>query len=648
MTTPTVRDVIPPNPTNSRSSWIDQVVAYYVTSILFGNDNNVPPVGPRLPEYIVQQYFGIGKTGQDYNAGPLINLVKQWASWVADNWGTAGSQLASMGWSLGAPPAQDLPDIQTQVTIRGQDVDIARAQIEADATKYAADKQLEAALAHAQATKYAADRQKEATITAADIAAKAEIEAAAIRARADENVARIQQETAIEVARIQTENEWRIFLEAEAGRNRRFDLQLAEDQRQFNALLALDLYKLGIELSRNPVDWIAYQYYLSGMGAPTTFANLTAFATVLGSIPPVGPSNYGPVTGGPATYTGQWEMAASTGAMPAFATATGASQFTGLAGDAPFGFTARFDLQQVESQLAAAREGIAGATGMQVYMAAANAGIEAAQGSPVTLTLPDGQQITGTANASVFNLIANSELGQDQDLVQALDQSMQAEYGITLQDAADLTQALYDYSSDQKNHEVPLEQFIMRYPAAPPAQGGVAQAYDDALKAAGLKYQEVMSQAQQQQQQNNPLQSPLPNPQTGLLEQLAAQTGLPTQQLASSAFLPGNWGWEGVMQNPFTQALMAGTTTPLYRKTDPTGWQRFGAVPAMGGAQTGIRSGQDINANAFNRMLPSQQEMTRGLMEATGQYWPDVVEQMLRASPAGISPFAPGSVGRRS
>jgi len=217
MTMPSIREVIPPNPTNSKSSWIDQVVAYYVTSILFGNDDNVPPVGPKLPEHIIRQYVGLGTRGQDYNAGPLINLVRQWASWVADNWTAAGPALAGMGWSLGAPPAQDLPDIQTQLTIRGQDIDLARSQIEADATKYVADQQLEAARVHAQATMYAADRQKEATIAAADIAAKAQIEAAAIRARADETVARIQQETAIEVARIQTENEWRIFLEAEAG-----------------------------------------------------------------------------------------------------------------------------------------------------------------------------------------------------------------------------------------------------------------------------------------------------------------------------------------------------------------------------------------------------------------------------------------------
>jgi len=362
----------------------------------------------------------------------------------------------------------------------------------------------------------------------------------------------------------------------------------------------------------------------------------------------VGPSNYGPVTGGPATYSGQWVSAASTGAMPAFATITGASRFTGLAGNAPFGFTARYDLQQIESALAEAREEIAGATGMQIYMSAANAGVQAASGIPVTLVLPDGDMITRTPDASVFNLLANSELGQDQNLVSALDQSMQAEYGITLLEAADLTQMLYDYSGDQRNGQVPLEQFILTYPAPGTTRGGVAQAYDDALKAAGLKYQEVMGQAANQQQQNIPLQSPLPNPQTGLLEQLAVQTGLPTQQLASSAFLPGNWGWQGVIQNPFTRALVAGTTTPLFRKTDPTGWQRFGAVPAMGGFQTGIRSGQDINASAFLRMLPGQQEMTRGLMEATGQYWPDVVEQMLRASPAGISPFAPGSIGRRS
>src|SRR5690606_22297364 len=152
-----------------------------------------------------------------------------------------------------------------------------------------------------------------------------------IEADAARDVARIQADSAREVANIRAavdreaiaaqeriatadrESRERIARLEEEGRNRRFDLELAEERRQFNANMLVSLLQTGVELSRRPVDWIAHQYYMQNLNIPLTTMNFGAMASLLGAVPPSGPSEAGPVVGGPAVLDGDLQFAQAAG-----------------------------------------------------------------------------------------------------------------------------------------------------------------------------------------------------------------------------------------------------------------------------------------------------------------------------------------------
>lgn len=147
---------------------------------------------------------------------------------------------------------------------------------------------------------------------------------------------------------------------------RQFDLNLGEDRRQFNASMLFELFGMGVELMKNPVDWLAYQYYLENLSIPVTAINMGVMADAFGAVPQTGPSEVGPMVGGPAILDGDFEAAQATGVTPAFValsqaltqnpgnpTEPGAEQYT-----APV--TAQsYDIGSAEQMLAEARDGIA-------------------------------------------------------------------------------------------------------------------------------------------------------------------------------------------------------------------------------------------------------------------------------------------------
>lgn len=594
-----------PNPSNDINTWVYQVSIIALDLLATGYWADTP-VGAKVPA----AYLDVLRrraAGETVSIPPgLSTWLAQWARDLAANWGTYGPQLTGMGWSLGSPPSGTTPDISDQIKLYEIDKELEGVKYQADkqleAAKYQADKHLQGMLAQANATIKASENHKEATITAARIAADADMYVADRRKEADIAVANIHKEATLGAAQIAADTEYKIFVEAEAGRNRRFDLQLAEDQRQFNAMLALDLYKLGIELARNPVDWIAYQYYLGGYGVPATAHNLMATAALFGAVPPSGPSNYGPVTGGPATYSGQWGAAAITGAMPGFMSVSGAVEINPA--NVPIESWMESVLQNLgnwDMMLAPARDELAQMTGMPEYTYAASMSLAASQGQdPGNLVSIGGTMFSHIIDASPSMLwISSPEFYEDPDIQQTV---------------------------------------------GPIAQG-VLQTYAQIATTSPEAAQSLYGQLAQQLVQ--PVNTPTYNPQSGLVSALENLTGQQLHPTARTDLLPGYYGVEGILNNPFTQALVSGTTTPLYRTTDTSGWQRFAGLPAFGGVQTGIRSGQDINFNAFSRMLPSQQEMVQGLMMATGQYWKDNVEQMLRSSPGGLSQNAANTIGQR-
>jgi len=99
---------------------------------------------------------------------------------------------------------------------------------------------------------------------------------------------------------------------------RQFDLNIGEDRRQFNATMLFDLFEMGVNLVKNPVDWIAYQHYLENLSIPMTVLNAGTVATSMGAVPQSGPSELGPIVGGPGAIDGDFEAAQSVGATPGF------------------------------------------------------------------------------------------------------------------------------------------------------------------------------------------------------------------------------------------------------------------------------------------------------------------------------------------
>ena len=585
--------VVSPSITNDRNTWIASITISAIELLISGDWDDMP-IHSRLPSAYrrqIEEARAARARGDAFEiSSGLQSWIATWAAEVADRWNTLGPQLQAMGWSLGSPPSGTTPSISDQINIMDIQAKLETARIYADA-------QIKAAETQAKATVDAADIEARARVEAARIAADAERYAADRRYEAEIETARMYTTTQKEVAELQTRTDKEIAEMQERGRDRRFDLQLAEDQRQFNALLALDLYKLGIELSRNPVDWIAYQYYLGGYGIPTTAQNLMAAASAFGAVPPIGPSSAGPVTGGPATYTGQWDVAAATGAMPGFWTVSGA-----MAVNPPAAETSSFiylysNRGVLDSMLAESRDGLAAETGIPEYSAAASASITASQQDDIgTLIGPGGQPFTNVYNASPAFMSVTSPEWYGDPVIQQL----------TLPS----TQGVLQFYSQQMDPQNPVAPFLQYF------SGAVT-----------------------------PVNAPGPNTQSGLVTAMEGLTGQQLQQTARTDLLPGQYGPQGIFQNPLIQSVFAGTQAPVFRTEDPSGWQRFAGLPAFGGMPTGIRSGQDINFNAFSQMLPSQQQMVQGFMEATGQYWKDNVEQMLRSSPGGLSSFDPFAVG---
>lgn len=149
---------------------------------------------------------------------------------------------------------------------------------------------------------------------------------------------------------------------------RQFDLNLGEDRRQFNATMLFELFGMGVELMKNPVDWLAYQYYLENLAIPMTAINSATVASGLGAVPPTGPSELGPMVGGPAIIDGDFAAAEAAGVQPGFVALSQALQQNpgqpsewsagSTAGEAAqtWGDIGSIDAQLTQSRAAAAAE----------------------------------------------------------------------------------------------------------------------------------------------------------------------------------------------------------------------------------------------------------------------------------------------------
>lgn len=245
----------------------------------------------------------VQRSGPNATADPnTYNTFAQAAAWAFDNW----DKLSADERRYFPPPfdtqsGEKLPDIPfvdpgTAVDVYDSETDriiaeTGRINANTAATGAQAD------LINAQARLAGVNAQAEA----AKAAAAADMEAIRSRER---------------IATADRQEGARQFNLTLGENQRQFDLTLGEERRQFNATMLSNLLQIGVELSRKPVDWVAHQFYMNNLGIPTSFLNLTTTASLLGAVPPSGPSAAGPVVGGPAALDGNAELAQATGTQP--------------------------------------------------------------------------------------------------------------------------------------------------------------------------------------------------------------------------------------------------------------------------------------------------------------------------------------------
>lgn len=388
-----------------------------------------------------------------------------------------------------------------------------------------------------------------------------------------------------------------------AEQAREFDLQSAEDRRQFNADLGLKLLTQGVELSRHPVDWLAYQYYMESIAVPLGTHNFAGLASMMGAVPPTGPSAAGPVVGGPAAMDGDTALAQQAGVRAGFVgLAEAIAQNPGNTADPVAGHLAaqvtsqQYDVPQVEQQLAQERQAVIPAIG----------------DNPITQEL--SQKLT-----AAFQMPAR---------------------GAAPAVAQNLSQLPAATATPATNVDTQGAQPTGAFGApATPANAAAAGVFTGAGSATPGAV-------------NNTAPSSGPGtPQgTSMLQSIADQLGLSVdelQQHVPTDLLAGGYSREQIINSPVIQALLNG-------KERLSSFRTAAATPVAGagpgstgafGIDLGLRGGQDINAGLLLKGTQAGREMVQGAVEGAGFYWPDATEQSLRAAPIGAADV--GAFGRR-
>lgn len=487
----------------------------------------------------------------------------------------------------------------------------------------------------------------------------------------------------------------KIAADEEAGRNRRFDLQLAEDRRQFNVSIVTDLFKTGVELAKNPVDWIGYAYFNEKIGLPLSALGIGASAMLFGAVPPTGPSAAGPMVGGPAVLDGDLELARQVGAQnpglvpvsqavqrnPGSGQQFGVAQYTAPVllpeWSAKFGGTQGLDqalafrrMQELpravgnnpvlqaslDQEAAIARPPVPEALGTNepnravaadgmpdIYSkkGAANGAFGAkfepqqapGMGSgqrpilvpdggptatPLTAAEPPGDQATGIPMPQGQNPILVTE-NSDPRVVTGGDTPQQPGWG-TIDSNGNPNGGYMPSNGAPGTSTGGSGSGIYTGPSASPPAG----------------------------QPGTGAQNPQGNQ---LLQTLAQQLGIPYEQISqvvNPALLGGGYSLDAIRNSPAIQAINNQTPMSAFR-TAPTNGEKFGTIQAfgipLGGPEYGFRGGQDLNAAAYLKSPKYGQQMIEGAVKATGQSWPDVMEQSLRTSP--IANYETGAFGRR-
>lgn len=485
---------------------------------------------------------------------------------------------------------------------------------------------------------------------------------------------------------------------AESGRQ--FDITTAEGARQFNANTLVSLLDKGIQLAQKPVDWIGYQYFMNNMGIPMNALTANAAVNMFGAVPPSGPSAAGPVTGGPGVVYGDTSHAEAMGVTPQFVSVTQAiSQNPGQSADPAIAQNTSAALlpqwqqqaggaNQLESTLAQARQSEVAPSlrpdnparaALLQQMAATPAQPLAQPGLPALPATPSnggfGTSMTapGVAAPSSWSpppatpSMPISPFGQPvgDQLTKGMGSTPVVTGAVTNSMGAPNTAAVMAPPTPlgQPNTTMPEPaSYIPPHPMTAPSTasapesapgqqvnvttggntGGATGIYTGTPTPAVANTATGTSTTTSTSGANTPQGS-------DLLRHLSTQLGIPYDQLAAlvpPGLMAGGYSPEQIAQTPVIQGLQNpdGPGFGGQFRTAPVGDSKFGTIQAFG-IPLNLRGGQDISAQSFMNTTAANRDMIQGAVEATGQNWADVQNQMLRSSP--VSNYQGGAFGRR-
>lgn len=450
---------------------------------------------------------------------------------------------------------------------------------------------------------------------------------------------------------------------------RQFDLQIAEDRRQFTASIVTDLFKTGIELAKAPVDWLGLAYFNEKVGLPLTMLGIASSAMLLGAIPPTGPSAAGPMVGGPAVMDGDLAVAQSLGIQnPGFVGLFDAVQQFAGAGESfgvpQYSATASYSYLSQEAGGGDALERMV-AQGRTIELTDAVVPNPVVQQAVTTanqvLNQPPaplgagggiGASAVGTSTPPGLPVMPGTGRSQDRKSVfggTAMQPGLFAAGGAqppTMPPANPVTGGGSPVANPVTGGGLPP----VELPAAPPspAASNGTSGTSTGGASSGI-YTGVPATPSPTQATGTGAQTPQGNV---MLQQLATELGIPYEQLTQvidPALIAGGYSREAIANSPAIKAIRDQQAMAYYRTAPATGTDKFGQIQAfgipLGGAEYGFRGGQDLNAKAYLDSPQFGQQMIEGAVKATGQSWNDVLGQSLRTSP--ITNYDAGAFGRR-
>lgn len=438
-------------------------------------------------------------------------------------------------------------------------------------------------------------------------------------------------------------------------RAREFDLQLGEDRRKTTLDFAFRLFDRGIELAANPVDWVAYDYWINNLEIPMNLLTLSSAAAVFGAIPPSGPSGAGPVIGGPAAIDGDFTVAQqmgiqNPGPVPvSIATQTNpgssvAQQYQLAAQQTVdrYGGAARMD-----SMVTQAMQSLPPGTVSPQYLEQARTAYSVNPPTPDYYATETPPMDMGRSPQGLPPLPGDgASLGAAAAQIYSPPPSVPPPLP---PGASNLntppTPGAPIAPMPGMMHPPPLPNVA----GAQPGMLGGIHTGNEVVAAGPPANPQVVAQAQQmfgpQVQQTAAA--------GGNLEQLfatiASQMGMSmdqVRQLFPIHLMPGQYSREAVANQPVLRSLRENGNTPLSAfNTSPMPTGAFTNIKAIPGAETGIRGGQDYNATTYLTADPALRGMVQGAIRGQGQYLPSFEQQLYRSAP--ITNLNPGDTARR-